>query len=102
MYICFAEYRIAEENRLPFLELTNKLLQHEMDMYLYEGTDQRNLFVEVWQAATSDEAEQIKEERCSERSSWSEVSSYIVGGRAKLHVWAFKPVHPNRQDAVSG
>ncbi|CAM4318419.1 hypothetical protein FHS16_000787 [Paenibacillus endophyticus] len=98
MYICFAEYRIAEESRLPFLELTNKLLQHEKDMYLYEGTDQPNLFVEVWHAATSAEAEQIKKERCSERSSWSQVSSYIVGGQAKLHVWTFKSVYPKKPD----
>ncbi|WP_138754730.1 hypothetical protein [Paenibacillus sinopodophylli] len=105
MYICFAEYRILEHNRSQFLELTKKLVkQHENEMYLYEGTDQLNLFVEVWAASSVSEAERIKEERCSERSSWFPISCFIDGGNAKLHVWTFKPVHldADNSDAVSG
>lgn len=97
MYICFAEYRIQPEHRLKYLEMAAELQKDESrSIQWYEGTDQPGLFVEVWHAQTEEEAEQIKEERCSERSSWGELSQWIIGGKAKLHVWTFKPVPERR------
>jgi hypothetical protein len=91
MYICFAEYRIAPEHREQYLALAAGQLSGRDDMYLYEGTDQPNLFVEVWQAPTFAAAEQIKEERRSGRSSLAQITAWIPGGESKLHVWTFQP-----------
>ncbi|MOA41440.1 hypothetical protein D3C78_1634000 [compost metagenome] len=93
MYICFAEYKILEEYREPFTSYTKLLLKDLPHVTLYEGTDQPNLFVEVWQAADAEEAERMKEERCNERSPWFPITDWIAGGAGKLHVWTFKPVH---------
>ncbi|MDQ0060693.1 hypothetical protein [Paenibacillus harenae] len=93
MYICFAEYRIKDEHRKQYLDYTQALLKDEERIQLYEGTDQPNLFVEVWTASTAELAEQMKEERCSERSSWYRIVGWVEGGAGKLHVWTFKPAH---------
>lgn len=91
MYICFAEYRIMPEHREQYLSYTNRLLSTSNGLIkLYEGTDQPNLFVEVWSANSLEQAERIKEERCDERSPWYHVVQWIPGGKAKLHVWTFK------------
>ncbi|OMF28123.1 hypothetical protein BK133_19115 [Paenibacillus sp. FSL H8-0548] len=101
MFICFAEYRIAAEWRETYLNYTSELLAGVQDVQLYEGTDQPGLFVEVWNASSLEQAEQLKEERCNERSSWFKVSEWIVGGAAKMHIWTFKPAHLNVQTAIS-
>ncbi|WP_042165486.1 hypothetical protein [Paenibacillus gorillae] len=93
--ICFAEYKIAEASRADYLAYTRQLLQEQKKVHLYEGTDQINLFVEIWYADNEAEAEQIKKERCSERSPWYRVSDWIIGGADKMHVWSFKPALPN-------
>jgi hypothetical protein len=62
------------------------------NVHLYEGTDQINLFVEIWSASTEEEAEDIKKERCNERSPWYRIAEWIPGGADKMHVWTFKPV----------
>lgn len=92
MHICFAEYRIIDEFRDQFLAYTAELLIGANDVYIYEGTDQPGLFVEVWQAPSLEEAERIKKERCSERSPWFKITEWIVGGPGKMHIWTFKPV----------
>ena len=94
MFICFAEYKIAPEYAAQYKQFTTQLKNQYSEVALYEGTDQPLLFVEVWSCATLEQAEQIKEERLSERSSWSPISEWIVGGRSKLHVWTFKPMLP--------
>ncbi|GLX65949.1 hypothetical protein MU1_02930 [Paenibacillus glycanilyticus] len=92
MYICFAEYKIAADHRDTYLAYTDTLMKEsDGNVQLYEGTDQINLFVEIWTAATEEEAEEIKKERCNERSSWYRVSEWIPGGTDKMHVWTFKP-----------
>ncbi|NIK78431.1 hypothetical protein FHS15_003569 [Paenibacillus castaneae] len=93
MYICFAEYQIAPEHRQLFLDYTKTLLANVHDVYLYEGTDQPNLFVEVWNAPNAEEAERIKKERCDERSPWFFITEWIVGGEAKMHIWTFKGIN---------
>ncbi|CAM3978780.1 hypothetical protein L1N85_05390 [Paenibacillus alkaliterrae] len=99
MYICFAEYRISTEHRESYLSCTEGLLTDSLNVYLYEGINQPNLFVEVWQAKTAEEADRIKKERCSERSPWSRVNEWIIGGAEKMHIWTFKPAHtPEKVD----
>ncbi|WP_141500180.1 hypothetical protein [Paenibacillus luteus] len=102
MYICFAEYRIVPQRREQYLAYTSELLKGVSNLYLYEGTDQPGLFVEVWNAATFEEAEQIKKERCGERSSWFRISEWIVGGAAKMHIWTFKPAHHGGVKEING
>ncbi|MFD0590707.1 hypothetical protein ACFQZE_22210 [Paenibacillus sp. GCM10027627] len=93
MYICFAEYRIMPEHKEHYLKKINDWrdeLGHRVN--IYEGTDQPGLFVEVWQAESEEMAEQIKKERLDGRSLWGEITPWIAGGAAKLHVWTFRPV----------
>ncbi|MCM3629307.1 hypothetical protein M3194_18330 [Paenibacillus glycanilyticus] len=91
MYICFAEYKIAAADRTAYLNYTGTLMKESDKIQLYEGTDQLNLFVEIWTAATEEEAEAIKKERCDERSPWYRIAEWIPGGADKMHVWTFKP-----------
>ena len=92
MYICFAEYKIDPSYEAEYRSLTTELTAKYNHVSLYEGTDQLGLFVEVWNCSSLEQAEQTKEERLSERSSWSPITRWIVGGRSKLHVWTFKSV----------
>ena len=89
MYRCFVEYKVAEANREAYLEALRLVRQHHPDVYIYEGTNQPGLFVEVWEAASEAEAEAIREERLSARSPWSAVSRHAAG---TVHAWAFRPV----------
>jgi hypothetical protein len=89
MFRCFAEYRIAEENRERYFELMASLRPSHPEMYLYEGTDQPGLFVEVWEAATREEADGIREMRLSAGSPWSAVSRLASG---QVHAWVFRSV----------
>ncbi|KQO01055.1 hypothetical protein [Paenibacillus sp. Leaf72] len=92
MYICFAEYRIKTENKIEYLHYIEQMKAANAELRVYEGTDQPDLFVEVWQAESEEEAEQIKKERLNERSSWGQMADWVPGGAAKVHVWTFKPV----------
>ncbi|MFD1956229.1 hypothetical protein ACFSL6_19105 [Paenibacillus thailandensis] len=93
MYICFAEYKIRPEDKERYAAYTGSLLVQERyrNVHLYEGTDQPCLFVELWTAATAEEAEQIKKERSDKRSPWYRVSEWIPGGAGKMHIWTFRP-----------
>ncbi|QNK56198.1 hypothetical protein [Paenibacillus sp. PAMC21692] len=93
MFITFAEYRISPEFQEQYEAATKLLLTETEGVELYEGTDQPGLFVEIWRAADVAQAERIKKERCSERSSWAVLTPMILGGSAKLHVWTFQPAH---------
>jgi hypothetical protein len=90
--ICFVEYRISERHELEYREWVKARMTGPGGFKLYEGTDQPLLFVEVWEAESTEAAEAIKKERCSERSSWLEMADWVPGGVAKIHVWTFRPV----------
>ena len=89
MYRCFAEYRIAEESRERYFGLMASLRPSHPEMYLYEGTDQPGLFVEVWEAATREEAERIRAMRLDPESPWSAVTRLASGS---VHLWIFHSV----------
>ena len=89
MYRCFAEYRIAEENRERYFELVAALRSSHPGMYLYEGTDQPGLFVEIWEAGTKEEADRIRGMRLSPESPWGPVTRLASGN---VHMWVFHSV----------
>ena len=92
MCICFVEYHIEVQFVASYLKWIGEKLAAENGVKLYEGTDQLNLFVEVWEAADEEAARAIKEERCSQRSSWHRMAEWVPGGAPKIHAWTFKPV----------
>ncbi|EFM08711.1 conserved hypothetical protein [Paenibacillus curdlanolyticus YK9] len=93
MYICFAEYCITPEHRQAYLAYSAQVArQGESAPTIYEGTDQPNVFVELWTAPTEAEAEVIKQERLSEQSPWHRIKEWVEGGEAKVHVWTFRPI----------
>ncbi|OUM94017.1 MAG: hypothetical protein A9Z00_00055 [Thermobacillus sp. ZCTH02-B1] len=89
MFICFAEYRIAEENRERYLELMARLRPSYPMVYLYEGTDQPGLFVEVWEAGTREEAERLRAMRLAPDSPWNPVNRLASG---TVRMWMFHSV----------
>ncbi|MWC29530.1 hypothetical protein [Paenibacillus sp. MMS18-CY102] len=93
MYICFAEYRIIPEHRQAYLSYSKQLAQQgELVPTIYEGTDQPNVFVELWTAPSEAEAEAINQARRSGQSPWHRIKEWVEGGEAKVHVWTFRPV----------
>ena len=91
MYICFVEYQIDPSAEGKYRNWIADRLPADNRLKLYEGTDQPLLFVEVWEAEDEQQALNIKEERCSERSSWHEMAAWVPGGSLKIHAWTFKP-----------
>jgi hypothetical protein len=92
MYICFVEYRIEEQALETYRTFMKQQVQTCQGLHIYEGTDQPGLFVEQWHAASEQEAQRIKEERCSAHSSFAAVNDWVPGGAAKVHAWVFKPL----------
>ncbi|KKC47527.1 MULTISPECIES: hypothetical protein [Paenibacillus] len=90
-YALMVEYRIEEEARADYLALIGRLAEGGVPVSLYEGTDQPNLFVEIWPAASEEEARACQEERLSERSPWVGIGGMVAGGRSRIHAWTFKP-----------
>ncbi|UVI31710.1 hypothetical protein [Paenibacillus spongiae] len=94
MAICFVEYRIEEQFEAQYRAWMAAKMAETRAFLLYEGTDQPLLFVEVWEADDESHAADIKEERCSERSSWHAVAEWVAGGATKIHAWTFRSVSP--------
>lgn len=58
---------------------------------LLEGTDQRGLFVEIWEAVA--DFAQFKHERLEQKQSeWGVLLSYVDGGKDKIHIWEFTEI----------
>ena len=67
MCICFVECYIEVHLVRILPGMDGGKLAAETGVKLYEGTDQPNLFVEVWENSADEEAAfAIKEERCSQ------------------------------------
>jgi len=91
--ICFVEYRISAQYEQHYRNwMDDKRKTMPAGFMLYEGTDQPLLFVEVWEGEDAEAAGKLKEERCSERSSWSTIAPWVEGGASKVHAWTFVPV----------
>lgn len=95
----FAEYMVAKGERDIFFSLLQEVKEYQVsiwsvkDFEIYEGTDQPNLFVEEFDMEGEDNFNRLKEERLLEKDAlWKKLNSCIVGGRDKLHIWAFKKI----------
>lgn len=98
MCIVFVEYRIAEDCRDLYLKWSEGIKRQHQQLELYEGTDQPNLFVEIWNGLSEEEYHSMKQERTGsgvsgeENDLWKPLDAWITGGRSKLHIWHFKKV----------
>ncbi|WP_461480235.1 hypothetical protein [Paenibacillus sp. PvR052] len=65
---------------------------------VYEGSEQPNLFVEIWSGLSEEAYHSLKESRTGitaveENSNpWRLHDEWVPGGRAKIHIWQFKKV----------
>jgi hypothetical protein len=92
------EYKIIDKERERFLgllkHLKNNLLDlGAVDVLVYEGVDQPGLFVEEFIVEDKDAYSQMKKVRNSELTPfWQEFHTCILGGNAKVHIWAFQKI----------
>lgn len=91
--IVFIEYRIDPDRREEYLAVLPDRLRRlkewgAMQVEVAEGTDQPHLFVESMRVPDLETYRNIKEDRMADDA----FVSLIVGGREKLHVWAFQPL----------
>lgn len=102
MCLVFVEYRLKPACRDLYLAWAESVKAHYPQCTLYEGTDQRNLFVEVWQGI--DEAAYAGMKRARQRSGsesgeaadvyrhLAPLSEWVDGGSEKIHIWRFEKV----------
>lgn len=89
--ILFCEYSIPETNRERFLAWARETPSRWEEAELAENREQPGVFVELRRPADEREASAMKKERLEGRS-WSEMASWVKGGREGLRVWTFAPV----------
>jgi hypothetical protein len=93
-----SEYKVDKEQRGTYLNLIHELkdqLHHfgAEHITIYEGTDQADLFVEQFEVANMEIYLEIKQTRKNEQSAfWQKFNGCILGGKDKLHMWAFNKV----------
>jgi hypothetical protein len=93
-----SEYKVDKEQRGTFLNLILELkdqLHHfgAEHITIYEGMDQADLFVEEFVVANMDVYLEINHMRKNEQSAfWQKFNGCILGGKDKVHMWAFKKV----------
>jgi hypothetical protein len=90
MCIVFVEYQIQDDMRAFYLHYMQKL-QDQTRLIIYEGTDQKGLFVELWSDMAYTDFLSFKKERLnpSEDSVWAPLEPWISGGLEKMHIWHF-------------
>lgn len=92
MITVFAEYRVKEEERNNYLDWIAPI-RERAGFDLYEGTDQKSLFVEIWTVADEEAYIALKKERTDNPDSvWRKLDLFVTGGIAKAHMWAFRKV----------
>ncbi|GAA3409258.1 hypothetical protein ACFFNY_09255 [Paenibacillus hodogayensis] len=91
MDIVFVEYKVLPEQREAYLAWARELCGTEPLLEHYEGSDQPNLFVELWRGMSPERYAAFKLARQeSEDRPWSELAGYVQGGPGKVHVWHFR------------
>lgn len=78
-------------------------------MEVYEGTEQPNLFVEIWSGLSDEEYAALKTARIGggggeasdgpadgRLDGWRTMERWVVGGRGKIHMWQFKPIEAEK------
>lgn len=103
MCIVFVEYRIEQEFRTDYLTWTADLKQKFEQVNIYEGAEQPDLFVEIWEGLSDAAYTAMKTDRtgtiktvtpdeAADKLLWRRMEPWIAGGRAKLHIWRFNKV----------
>jgi hypothetical protein len=84
------EYTIVREKRSNYLQYMHKLIE-QTGLELLEGTDQPELFVEIWSDCNYSDYESLKKARLEpeENSDWEPFGNFVAGGLAKVHIWHF-------------
>jgi hypothetical protein len=92
----FVEYRIVKGNRSSYIDYMQKVIK-QTGLELFEGTDQPDLFVEIWSDVPYAAFESLKADRLApkEGSIWLPLTSMIDGGSSKLHIWHFTGIAPD-------
>ncbi|GKS13664.1 hypothetical protein [Paenibacillus chitinolyticus] len=92
----FVEYAILPESREVYLSFMRERLRDNETLSLLEGTDQPNLFVEIWTPVSPDEYTRMREVRIGSGDPiWGRMHPWIKGGREKLHIWHFRSIGPD-------
>lgn len=92
MGIIFVEYKVIPEKREAYLQWIDARSRSDssISMELYEGSDQPDLFVELWRDFNEEAYRAFKKTRLeSADSPWAELANYVPGGAAKIHIWHF-------------
>jgi hypothetical protein len=90
MSIVFVEYSILEDARRHYLDFMEAQRKKHPNLEWFEGTDQPNLFVELWREMSYEDYERMKRIRLdSTDGEWGSLGAWIKGGRTKLHLWHF-------------
>jgi hypothetical protein len=86
----FVEYTIKAENRTNYIQYM-QLMIAQTGLELFEGTEQANLFVEIWSNVSYSEFISLKKARLEPEagSIWQPFEALISGGLNKLHIWHF-------------
>lgn len=89
MGIVFVEYKVFPEKRNAYLSRIGELMESASGVQLYEGSDQPNLFVEIWQDCDPARYRELKRLRLEPGSAWSELADFVPGGASRIHIWHF-------------
>ncbi|MEK8129635.1 hypothetical protein WMW72_17140 [Paenibacillus filicis] len=101
MGIVFTEYKIDAIHRTDYLTWAADLKQEFAELEIYEGTEQPNLFVEIWSGLSQEKYAALKAARIGEDSRiaqdeesgrWRTMELWVAGGRPKIHMWQFSPI----------
>jgi hypothetical protein len=86
----FVEYTIIHEKRTAYLHYMQKRIE-QTGLELIEGTDQPDLFVEIWSDVSYSAYLTLKEMRLkpAKDSLWEHFEDLILGGLKKQHIWHF-------------
>lgn len=94
----FVEYKVLEEKKEEYLRKVKDLeiVLHKIgavDFKVYEGADQPNLFVEMFQVPEMSNYQKLKRKRVLEDAQegvfWQAINNCVEGGKDKINMWAF-------------
>ncbi|OPH60392.1 hypothetical protein BC351_18015 [Paenibacillus ferrarius] len=95
----FVEYAIKPEYREPFLIYMQQWQHREGRLELLEGTDQKGLYVEIWNGVSYEEYTHLKQVRLQGKQGdlQPDWEAWVEGGLRKLHMWHFAAVSSSKK-----
>jgi len=99
-YTMFVEYTIKEGMKDAYVAFMKDRLSRENGVEWLESAEQPGLFVEMWSGV--EDVEAFRGKRKGETASgWMPLLDMIAGGAARMHIWAFRPVHaPGEEQGI--